>query len=255
MRYCSNSISVDFHLVIPSFEESNRLPLYLIDLAAKLKGQPYKTNILVVDDGSRAEEKQKIKKIVSELRESHNLILDPVFLKKNMGKGFAVRTGWRQAQNSKWLAFADADGATSADEVLRVFDRVYAENDVRKCYLGSRIRMLGHSVQRHWKRHVIGRLYAALVGIIINEAIYDSQCGFKVISQQAFQTILPFLQENRFAFDIEMIAALSDSGFQLEEIPIDWNDIPGSRVSLLKDSYRMFNSLFHIQKRRKRWTL
>jgi glycosyltransferase involved in cell wall biosynthesis len=244
----------DFHLVIPCYEESSRLPSYLCDLILLLREKEYSTNILIVDDGSNRQERARLKEIISELGKTSDLIMDPLYLEKNMGKGYAVRAGWQTGRSAKWLAFVDADGATPACEVIRIFDTVYQNNDSNRCYMGSRIRMLGRSVERHWKRHVVGRMYATLVGIVINEAIYDSQCGFKIIPGQAFAAISNVLSENRFAFDSELIAALSDAGYCLEETPVDWKDIPGSKVSIIKDSTRMVKSLFLIQTRRKNWT-
>jgi dolichyl-phosphate beta-glucosyltransferase len=254
MNAKKDQVSADFHLVIPCFEESDRLPPYLSELTSQFESQPYRTHILVVDDGSKKEERKKIQGIIARLKQSHEIILDPIFLDNNMGKGFAVRAGWHAGKKATWLAFADADGSIPACEVLRIFDTIYRENILTKCYFGARIRMLGHSVKRNWKRHLMGRLYATLVGIIITEAAYDSQCGFKIISQHAFHSVEYCLHENRFAFDSELIAALSDAGYKLEEMPIDWHDIPGSKVSVLKDAGRMLRSLFDIQRRRKHWT-
>ncbi len=245
-------LPADFHLVIPSFEESKRLPDCLMDLVSHLDHQPFRTNILVVDDGSRKEESIATQNIVSKMRASHRMILEPVFLGKNTGKGFAVRTGWQAGKTAQWLAFADADGATPASDIVRVFDMIHRENNPMKCYLGSRLRTAGSSVDRNWKRHLTGRIYATFAGMFIGEKLYDFQCGFKVVPQRAFQSIFPYLRENRFAFDIEMILALADSGYAIEEIPVNWHDIPGSKISLLRDSGQMLKSLFEIRKRRRK---
>jgi dolichyl-phosphate beta-glucosyltransferase len=242
---------VDFHLVIPSYRESARLPSYLDDLIPLLARQPYWTRILIVDDGSGAEERKQLDAIVAATG-APPAIIAASHLERNMGKGYAVRHGWKAAQNARWLAFADADGATPAREVARVFDAIYRTNDPRRCYFGSRVRMLGRSVDRHWKRHAIGRLYATLVGMMINEGIYDAQCGFKVIPADAFAAVADLLWEDRFAFDSELVAALSDAGYPLEEIAVDWNDVPGSKVSVVKESLRMTVSLLFISSRKRR---
>ncbi|MCX5828415.1 MAG: glycosyltransferase [Deltaproteobacteria bacterium] len=255
MKHLNNQPLPLFHLVIPCYEESKRLPSYLSELASLLKTKEYRTHILVVDDGSSEAERKKLRDTLHEMRKNNDFIVEPLFLECNRGKGFAVRSGWSAGGSASWLAFADADGATPAQEVVRVFDMIIAHNDSSRCFFGSRIRMLGRSVERHWKRHVTGRIYATLVGFVINESIYDSQCGFKVVPAEAFKMICSILKEDRFAFDSELIAALSDAGYQLEEIPVDWQDIPGSKVSLLKDSARMVKSLFYIRKRRKKWML
>lgn len=240
-----------FHLVIPCFEESVRLPSYLKDLVSLLKDKEYRTSILIVDDGSSQRERTRLASVMGEIGTTRNPTIDALYLERNMGKGYAVRQGWHAGQSAQWVAFADADGATPAYEVARVFDTIFRTGDLRRCYLGCRVRMLGRSVHRHWKRHITGRLYATLVGILVDDSVYDSQCGFKVIPGQAFAVISDVLRENRFAFDSELIAALSDAGYPLEEIPVDWVDVPGSKVSLLKDSVRMVASLFLIQRRKR----
>lgn len=255
MQSSNNCLPIDFHLVIPCFEESRRLPNYLDSLSSQLSRQNYTCQILVVDDGSSENEKRKLIKIIETLKNKHPLILDPIILERNYGKGYAVRTGWLAGICAKWLAFADADGATPTYEILRLFDFIHKKNDDLYCFFGSRIRMLGYSIDRDWRRHIVGRLYASLVGIIINQSVYDSQCGFKIVSNRAFQIIHNVLEENRFAFDSEVIAALSDAQFKLMEIPIDWRDVAGSKVSLIRDPVKMIISLYNIQKRRKKWTL
>lgn len=240
---------IDFHLVIPAFKESGRLPPYLSDLAGQLKGKDYRTTILVVDDGSGPQEQARLREVIGRLQPTSDLILDPLFLERNMGKGYAVRRGWQAGKSAKWLAFADADGATPAYDVARVFDSVYRDNDARRSYFGVRVRMLGRAVKRPILRHTISRMYAGLVGMLINDHVYDSQCGFKLLSGEAFAAIGDLLQENRFAFDSELIAALSEAGYPLEEVPVDWKDIPGTKLSFFRDSTRMVTSLFAIHKR------
>jgi len=244
-------VPVDFHLVIPAFEESDRLPPYLSDLAGRLKGQAYRATILVVDDGSEPQEQARLRELIGRLRQTSDLILEPLFLERNKGKGYAVRAGWLAGGGARWMAFADADGATPAYEIVRVFDSIYRNGDARRCYFGSRIRMLGRAVKRPILRHALSRMYASLVGILINDHVYDSQCGFKVLSGEAFATIAAGLQENRFAFDSELIAALSEARYPLEEIPVDWRDVPGTKLSFFRDSSRMVTSLFVIHRRLK----
>ncbi len=245
--------SVDFHVVIPSFRECGRLPAYLADLVPLLARQVYRTRVLVVDDGSGGEEQRRVDAIVAAaaMPSATAVTVAVSHLERNRGKGYAVRYGWKAGTDARWLAFADADGATPAREVVRVLEGIYRANDPRRSYLGSRIRMLGRTVDRRWRRHLMGRMYATLVGVVIDEGVYDSQCGFKVIPSAVFASIADLLQEDRFAFDGELLAALLEGGHPVEEVPIDWIDIPGSKVSLVRDSFRMVKSLFLIGSRKK----
>ena len=100
-----------------------------------------------------------------------------------------------------------------------------------RAIFASRVKMLGRRVERSALRHYCGRLFASLVGLNINPDIYDSQCGFKLVPSKAYFRIAPWLEENGFCFDVELSAALSAANAAVEEVPIDWIDCRGSKVS------------------------
>ena len=243
----------DFLLVVPAFEEGRRLPAFLGALAAELVPQPFRSEILIVDDGSS--DREALLCAIQPLREKFCCILDPLLLSKNSGKGAAILAGWHHRPGARWLAFVDADGAISAAEVCRVFEMIFARKSEGACVFGSRIRMLGRVIERSTARHLVGRVFASLVGSLIDPRVYDTQCGFKIIPQRAFTAVGPLLVEPGFAFDVELMCALLDAGFEIDETPIDWRDVPGSKVALLPDALRMFFSLLKIRARRRDRTL
>ena len=125
------------------------------------------------------------------------------------------------------------------------------EKPARTCYFASRIRLMGRVVTRKLTRHLMGRVYSTLVGCLIHSGVYDSQCGFKIIPADAYGAVKERINEKRFAFDVDLLAALIDAKIPIEEVPIDWQDIPGSKVSFLKDTIRMFVSLLRIRRKRR----
>ena len=242
---------MDFHLVIPAFEESLRLPAYLEALAIELERRPFKSQILVVDDGSSIQERQSLMASVQKLKTRHPNIMEPILLTTNQGKGGAIMAGWSQGTKATWLGFVDADGAIPPTEVARLMELVTGHPD--KSIFASRIKMLGRTINRSLKRHLIGRFFATLTGCLINPCVYDSQCGFKIISARAFQEVKGLLKEKRFAFDVELMAALLHKGFIIDEVPIDWSDIPESKISLIRDSLKMLKSLLRIRANQATW--
>ena len=243
--------AADFLLVIPAFEESGRLPAFLNALAAELAPQPFRSEILIVDDGSGVADRERLLRAVESVREEYECVLEPLLLLKNCGKGAAILAGWRHRPDARWLAFVDADGAITAAEVRRVFEMIFAGKDPDVCVFGTRIKMLGRVVARSALRHFIGRIFASMVGSLIDPRVYDTQCGFKIIPRRAFDAIEPLVVETGFAFDVELMCALLDCGFRIEEVPIDWADVPGSKVSIVGDALRMFFSLLKIRARRR----
>ncbi|HEX4085244.1 MAG TPA: glycosyltransferase [Chthoniobacteraceae bacterium] len=244
---------IDFLLVVPAFEESRRLPVFLEALARELEAETFLARILVVDDGSRKSECEQVAGAVETLAKAHPVILPPLLLPVNQGKGGAIMAGWASETPARWLCFADADGATPAREIARVLRSVAEDSRERDCFFASRIKLLGRAVQRKMSRHLLGRVYATLVGTLIHSGVYDSQCGFKIVSAEAYRAVRGVITEKRFAFDVELLAALVDAEMSIEEVPIDWKDIPGSKVSFLGDTVRMFVSLLRIRAKRRHW--
>jgi dolichyl-phosphate beta-glucosyltransferase len=241
-------------IAIPCFRESKRLPLFLDSLCVELAEAPFQTSIVIVDDGSGHSEAAALRFVADDFRKRYpRLIEDPVFLKKNLGKGGAVYAGWKAASNnpaSELLCFVDADGAVPAYEVRRLIEQLFSDRDHRWDGLfGSRVKMLGSSVKRRAVRHYTGRVFATFASVLTGIEIYDSQCGLKIVRRSAYEAIAPKLKEMRFAFDVELALLLLKAGFAIREVPIDWAEVPGSKVRLVRDSIRMFSGVVRITQR------
>lgn len=237
-------------LVIPAFRESARLPRFLDSLRRKrVIGRPGWV-VRVVDDGSGCDGLRELRGAITGLGMDLDDRLELLELPKNLGKGAAVYAGWHDDACLRTLGFVDADGAIPASEVLRLMKEAEAKPNV--ALFGARVKMLGRSVERSWQRHLMGRFFAWLVGSWVNPLVYDSQCGCKFIPAKAYRNVADSLQESGFAFDVELIDALATAGVTMEEIPIDWQDIAGSKVHLVRDSVRMIIAIIRIVARKKR---
>ncbi|HEY1582156.1 MAG TPA: glycosyltransferase [Chthoniobacterales bacterium] len=243
--------TIDFFLVIPAYRESERLPAFLRELLAELPTADFRCQVLVVDDGSGPLEQGRLAHLTTKLAESEEL-LPALFLEKNLGKGGAIRAGWEHAQDAKWVCFVDADGAILPNEIRRLLE-IAAQPNEEAAIFGSRIKMLGKKVERTFLRHCMGRVFALLVGLLITPQIYDSQCGIKIIPGAAYRKVKGRLRENGFGFDVELLAALLDEGIPIREVPIDWKDQAGSKVSIVRDTIRLYAGLQRIRRRRRAW--
>jgi hypothetical protein len=115
--------------------------------------------------------------------------------------------------------------------------------------------MLGRNVDRLFKRHLLGRVFATLVSELLDIPVYDSQCGLKIVPRRAYESVAAKLQIKDFAFDVELMVALLDTGCQIEEVPIDWSEVPGGKVKLFRDSWRMARDVLRIRSGRSAWRL
>jgi glycosyltransferase involved in cell wall biosynthesis len=244
---------MDIHLVIPAYRESGRIGPFLRELMPALAAGPLKTSVLVVDDGSGLAETEKLRKVVAPFASEFPGLLQMLELPVNFGKGGAVRAGWDAAPPCEYLAFVDADGSISAGEVVRLASAAWCRRSGRTTLFASRIRMLGHSIRRSLFHHLAGRAFATVVGVLTDDRVYDSQCGCKFVPSDVYRSVRPVLRERGFAFDVELMAAILRSGNSIEEVPIDWHETPGTKVSFLRDAPRMALACAAIRRRSATW--
>ena len=237
-------------LIIPCYNESGRIGPFLSELCAFVEPLG-EISILVVEDGSNPEEQSRLSDLVHATREKYPFIREPLLLSSNLGKGGAVYAGWQAHQSEEWLGFVDADGACSASETMRLARLLIAAQTSVDAIFASRIQMLGHRIQRHLHRHIIGRIYATIVAMLLDIPVHDSQCGLKFVRRSAYARVSPTLEVRDFGFDIELMAALTDSGATIEEVPIDWHEVRGGKLRLFRDALCMFNDVLQVRVRRR----
>lgn len=235
---------MDISIIVPAYNEKKRLPPYLADLVLSIKKSGINGEIIVVDDGGTDDNYRSYLEIAESI---NDLPVKVVRHQKNKGKGAAIQTGFNEAEG-KWIGFADADGATSADEVVRLVKIALSSNGIDGVF-GSRVKMLGYNVERGFLRHLSGRIFTSLAFHMLHIPFYDSQCGCKFFRRS---TCLPFLkmcEEQGWLLDIEIITLGYLNKLNFLEVPISWKDIPGSKVRLIKDSIKMAIGVWKIRKR------
>mmetsp|Transcript_22258 Transcript_22258/g.71741 ORF Transcript_22258/g.71741 Transcript_22258/m.71741 type:complete len:336 (+) Transcript_22258:47-1054(+) len=230
----SRTPSPRLSIVIPAYNEASRLPSMLGSVASYLKasGRVRTTEILVISDGS-TDETSAVAAAVGE-----GLNLRVVDLATNRGKGGAVREGARRARGD-YVLVADADGATKFDDVERL-ERRAAATARPVIVVGSRAHLQGDAVAtRSPLRNCLMRgfhLVVRVVGGVRN--VRDTQCGFKLLSKKAVP-LLAAIRLERWAFDVELLFLAQRLGVPILEVPVTWTEVPGSKLSILKDSLQM----------------
>ncbi len=163
-------------------------------------------------------------------------------LERNSGKAEAVRHGMLQLLegSARYVGYWDADLATPLDEIPR-FARHLDEHADVEIVFGSRVKLLGRTVERNAWRHYSGRVFATLVSLMLRLPVYDTQCGAKLFRatpdlKALFET--PFL--SRWVFDVEILARLiatrGGEGTRsaqrvVHEYPLaQWVDVSGSKL-------------------------
>ena len=166
------------------------------------------------------------------------------------GKGAAITDGF-EALDTDVLAFADADGATPAASVADVV--AAARDGTADLAVGSR-RHPGATVESHqtFARRYLGDGFAWLARRLLTVALYDYQCGAKAITAEGWSRVRQHLYEPGFAWDVELVAIAGALDCEVTEIPVRWDDRPGSTVSPVRDSLRLGRALLAARHRAKR---
>lgn len=216
--------------------------------------------IIIVNDGSR----DRTVDVALDFSRRHGLhdVLRVVNLERNRGKGGAVTHGFRHVRG-QYVVFADADGASKFSDLGRLVegceDVVDASN--RGAAIGSRGHLVGSEqvVQRSALRNFLMKSFHFVLMILTPPAtsrIRDTQCGFKLFSRAALPHIVPYMHMEGWIFDIEMLmlaesapptpVVASDGsviglapGIRVAEVPIDWHEVEGTKMNIIKDSIGM----------------
>ena len=211
-------------VVIPAYNEAQRLPQYLERVVAYFEGRDEPYEIIVVDDGSTDG--------TADLVEARQLNAVRVLRQRpNLGKGAAVRMGILAARGAYRL-FADADGATPIEELKRLEPVLVAGADV---VIGSRV-LVDPSVLVTTRAHRVaaGRVFNWLVARTGLRGIADSQCGFKAFTASAAGRLFDALSTHGFGFDVELLLLARAMGFQVVEVAVNWTDQAGSKVGVFR---------------------
>jgi dolichyl-phosphate beta-glucosyltransferase len=232
-------------IVIPAYNEELRLPDSLLKIANFLRQQTYRSEVLVVENGST----DRTAWMVEEFQANHVKPDDPFeirLLHSAKGKGAAVKMGMLTGCG-QYFFLCDADLSMPIEEIEQfLLPQLLKSYDV---IIGSREASGARRYNEPFHRHLLGRVFNLLVHALIIPNIKDTQCGFKCFTHRAVHSIFPCITIDGWGFDIEVLYIAHQRGFRVIEIPIQWYYMENSRLSPLQDSLRMFRELLQVHKK------
>ena len=229
-------------VIIPVYNEADRIADSLEQVDAYLSTQGFRSEIVVVDDGSADATTEVVRRAAARHTGIRLVCLE------HQGKGWAVKHGMLAA-TGEYRLLCDADLSVPIEQVERLLPpRARGVNIA----IGSREACGARRHGEPTRRHLMGRLFNALVRCVLFSGVKDSQCGFKCF-QGDHATKLFGLQTIRgFAFDVEVIHLARQRNLRIAEIAVDWHYRDSSKVRLLRDSVAMTLDLLRIRWRHRR---
>lgn len=238
--------TVDFSVVVPCYNESERIEIMLDEALPELKsvyGDSWE--LVLVNDASTDDT------VGVALRwAAKNRLLQDQFriieLKHNRGKGGAVIHGIRHARG-KVILFADADGASKFSDAA-LLHRALGDSE-RAVAIGSRAHLVKSEavVKRTFIRNFLMYGLHTLLYVFGIRTIGDTQCGFKMFTREAAKAIFPYMHTERWIFDVEVLIVAMRKKIPISEVAINWHEVEGSKIDLARDSVLMAVDLVVIR--------
>ena len=228
----------DLSIIIPSFNEDQRLPDTLRKIAAYVRERRPNTEVIVVDDGSSDKTAT-----VARSYQARIPLLRVLSNGTNRGKGFSVRHGSLEARGNIIL-FTDADLSSPIEEG----EKLLAGLTTHDVAIGSRAvdRSLIEAHQSAFREYA-GIVFNRIVRIILRLPFVDTQCGFKAFRRERCRIIFEQQTIERFGFDPELLYLARHHGLSTIEVAVRWAHSPATKVSMLRDSVQMFLDVFVIR--------
>jgi glycosyltransferase involved in cell wall biosynthesis len=221
-------------LVVPCYNEAGRLN---VDAFLQLANTRCDTALLFVDDGSTDATPTVLAGLASRAGGKVTVLRLP----DNAGKAAAVQRGILMAmqQGAELVGYWDADLSTPL-AALPAFLEVFEERPEVDIVTGARVKLLGRRIDRNAVRHYCGRMFATAASLVLEVAVYDTQCGAKIfrVNDAVRQTFAaPF--RSRWIFDVEILAryiaatGAGSAASRIYELPLaEWSDVPGSKLNV-----------------------
>jgi glycosyltransferase involved in cell wall biosynthesis len=229
-------------IIIPVYNETNRLPPSLERIDAFLSAQDFEAEVLVIENASTDDTlllAQSYAERMPNLR---------VFHEEARGKGLAVRRGMLEARG-EYRFLCDVDLSMPIEQVLRFLPPALDNVDVA---IASREIPGAVRYEEPGYRHLIGRFFNTLVRWLVLPGLQDTQCGFKCFRGEVADRIFPLQTLTGMSFDAEVLYIARKMGYDVQEVAIDWYFNADSRVRLVQDSLGMAFDLIRIRRNARR---
>jgi len=211
-------------IVLPVYNEEADLDRNVLLLHDYLEDQSAFTfRITIADNASTDGTLAVAQRLAAEIPGVTALHLD------EKGRGRALKAAWSRS-DATVLAYMDIDLSTDLAALLPlVAPLVSGHSDLA---IGTRLSR-SSVVQRGPKREFISRSYNRITRLALRSRFSDAQCGFKAIRADRARAVLPWIEDDGWFFDTELLVVAERAGLRIHEVPVDWTDDPDSRVDIV----------------------
>jgi len=233
---------VNLDIVLPVYNEEHVLAKSVGELREYLYEHrfPYTWRVVIADNASTDGTLDAARK----LAERHD---DVTYIHlPEKGRGRALRKAWLES-DADASCFMDIDLSTHLDGLEPLARAVLDEGyDVAT---GSRM-MKGSQIERSLGREITSRGLITLIKLLFLSKLSDTQCGFKAISREAAQELVPRIENQEWFFDTELLLLAEKGGYKVKDIPVRWVEDTDTRVNVPKTILEDLSGLLRMRFKR-----
>ncbi len=223
-------------IIIPAYNEEDRLPQTLEQVFSFLNTQAYSAEVFVVENGSQ----DRTYQIAQSYKERYPQL--GVLRAPGRGKGLAVRFGMLEAQGD-YRFMCDADLSMPVSEINRFLPPDLTDFDIA---IASREAPGAVRYNEPEYRHMGGRAVNLMIRLFALPGLHDTQCGFKCFRAPVAEELFELQTLDGWSFDIELLFLARRRGYRVVELPIPWYFNPESKLNTVSDATRMGLDIFKI---------
>ncbi|MFN8854781.1 MAG: glycosyltransferase [Planctomycetaceae bacterium] len=235
-RSGGSPIDHELTVVIPAYNEEDRLPQTLDGLEEYLNAWGVDYRVLVVDDGSR----DRTSELVADWGRNFS-----VFRQANGGKGSAVRHGMLKA-TGRVIAFTDADLPYHLDSMRAGYDQIY-DHSVEVVFGARDLQKSANVASRRLMRRIAHEVFRNLMRLLVSRQVGDTQCGLKLFSRRAAREIFSRCEINGFAFDAEVVYLTHALGLSFSRVPVTLINEYATTISLARHAVPMLGDVLALR--------
>ena len=224
-------------LVIPVYNEEKALPRSILILTDFLKDNLPNPWRVVIADNASTDDTRSVSEMLCDRYGGVSYLHLP-----QKGRGRALRTAWMDS-TAEIVSYMDVDLST---DLVHFPQLVRALETGDHIAVGSRLSKESR-VTRSWKREFISRGYNLMIKSMFFAGFPDAQCGFKALTRQAAQAIVPHIKNDNWFFDTELLLIAAKRGYRIRSIPVKWDDDPTSTVNVVRTAAEDIRGLLRLR--------
>ncbi|MFT4122566.1 MAG: bifunctional glycosyltransferase family 2/GtrA family protein [Microbacteriaceae bacterium] len=227
----------DVELVVPVHNEQAVLEESVRRLVSSLERDAwFSWHVTIADNASTDATAEIARRLAAELPPVDALVLP------RKGRGYALKQAWGCSE-ARVLGYVDVDLSTDLRALAPLVAPLLSGHS--EIGIGTRLDPAAR-VLRGAKREFISRGYNVLLRMTLGASFSDAQCGFKAVRADVAAALLPYVEDDGWFFDTELLVIAERAGLRIHEVPVDWVDDLDSRVDLRRTAIEDLRGMLRL---------